>query len=170
MADNGGVTEQAIFAGGCFWGVEHQFQQVDGVLSATSGYIGGRAADPTYRQVCTGTTGHAEAVQVVFDPAKVSYEQLTRLFFEIHDPTQLNRQGPDLGSQYRSGVFYADDGQKATAERLIAQLRENGYDVVTEVTPAGEFYPADDYHQNYMAKNPSWRCHAPVKRFDIPAR
>ena len=165
-----GDKQQAIFAGGCFWGVEHQFQQVDGVLSATSGYTGGSAENPSYRQVCTGTTGHAEAVRVVFDHAKVSYEQLARLFFELHDPTQLNRQGPDYGSQYRSGVFYADDDQKATAERLIDQLRENGYAVVTEVSPASQFYPAEDYHQDYIAKNPSWRCHAPVKRFEIKAR
>ena len=170
MTDDSDATQQAIFAGGCFWGVEHQFQQIDGVISATSGYTGGSVADPTYRQVCTGTTGHAEAVCVVFDPAKVTYEQLARLFFELHDPTQLNRQGPDHGSQYRSGVFYGDDGQKATAERLIDQLRQNGYAVVTELAPAGEFYPAEDYHQDYITKNPPARCHASVKRFDVPAR
>ncbi len=170
MADDSDATEQAIFAGGCFWGVEHQFQQVDGVLSATSGYTGGSVFEPTYRQVCTGTTGHAEAVRVVFDPAKVTYEQLARLFFELHDPTQLNRQGPDHGSQYRSAVFYGDDAQKATTERLIDQLRQNGYAVVTEVSPASEFYPAEDYHQDYIAKNPRTRCHAPIKRFDLPAR
>jgi peptide methionine sulfoxide reductase msrA/msrB len=162
-----GATQEAIFAGGCFWGVEHHFQQADGVVSATSGYTGGRVADPTYEQVCTGRTGHAEAVRVVFDPNRVSYEQLARLFFEIHDPTQRNRQGPDVGTQYRSAVFCLDEQQKRTAEKLIAELRANGYDVVTQVLPASEFYAAEEYHQDYVAKHPQRKiCHERVPRFE----
>ena len=160
------ATEQAIFAGGCFWGVEHHLQQVKGVVSVTSGYTGGTATNPTYEQVCSGKTGHAEAVRVVFDPKRVKYEQLARLFFEIHDPTQLNRQGPDVGSQYRSAVFFLNDQQKQVAEKLIAQLRANGYKVVTQVLPAGPFYPAEDYHQDYLTKHPDRpTCHVRVARF-----
>lgn len=159
-------TEEAVFAGGCFWGVEHWFQAQPGVISATSGYTGGDVARPTYQQVCTGTTGHAEAVRVLFDPAKVSYEQLARLFFEIHDPTELNRQGADVGSQYRSAVFYGSAQQKAAAEKLIAILKAKGLNVVTEVTPAGAFYPAEEYHQDYLDKHPDRpSCHARVERF-----
>ncbi|NUQ00782.1 MAG: bifunctional methionine sulfoxide reductase B/A protein, partial [Armatimonadetes bacterium] len=143
------ATKEAVFAGGCFWGVEHFFRQVEGVSAVTSGYIGGTIPNPTYEQVCSGQTGHAEAVQVVYDPAKVSYEQLARLFFEIHDPTQKNRQGPDLGTQYRSAVFYQTDEEKAIAEKLVGQLRDLGYQVATELTLASEFYPAEDYHQDY---------------------
>ena len=164
------ATQEAIFAGGCFWGVEHLFEQVPGVVDAVSGYTGGTVANPTYKQVCSGRTGHAEAVKVVFDPTQLSYEQLAKYFFEIHDPTQRDRQGPDVGSQYRSAVFYADDQQKRTAEKLIAQLRDNGYRVVTQVVPAGEFYPAEEYHQDYIDKHPDRACHAPVQRFDRPAR
>jgi len=159
-------TQTAIFAGGCFWGVEHQFAAVPGVVSATSGYTGGRTKKPTYKQVCTGRTGHAEAVKVIFDPKKVTYEALARLFFEIHDPTQRNAQGPDKGSQYRSGVFYQDQKQKQTAEKLIKLLRKRGYDVVTEVTKASAFWPAEKYHQDFFEKNPKRQnCHAPVRRF-----
>ncbi len=160
--------EEAIFAGGCFWGVEHLFSQQDGVISAVSGYTGGTTMNPTYEQICTGKTGHAEAVKVTFDPARVSYEQLARLFFEIHDPTQKNRQGPDVGTQYRSAVFYASEGQKLAAEDLIFQLQMNGYDVVTQVEPAGVFYPAEEYHQKYLDKNP-WRpsCHVRADRFNM---
>ena len=163
------ATEEAIFAGGCFWGVEHHFEQVDGVISATSGYTGGRVKNPTYRQICTGRTGHAEAVRVVFDPSKTSYEELSRLFFEIHDPTQLNRQGPDVGTQYRSVVFYKDDEQKRIGTQLITRLRNNGYSVVTQLLPASEFYEAEEYHQDYMEKNPNRpTCHVRVRRFDRP--
>jgi len=164
-------SEQAIFAGGCFWGVEHCFGEVPGVISAVSGYTGGETSDPTYRQVCTGKTGHVEAVRVVFDPARVTYEQLARLFFEVHDPTQLNRQGPDVGSQYRSAVFFLDDRQKLTVGKLIDELIENGYDVVTELAPASDFYPAEQYHQDYLVKHPGRpTCHVRVPRFDVPAK
>jgi len=161
------ATEEAIFAGGCFWGVEHYLQKVEGVTSVTSGYTGGSVADPDYKQVCTGKTGHAEAVRIVFDPKQVSYEKLARLFFEIHDPTQLNRQGPDSGSQYRSAVFYLDDRQKKIIEKLIAELGANGYKVATELQKASTFYPAEEYHQDYFEKHAnSPVCHSRVKRFD----
>ncbi len=164
------ATAEAIFAGGCFWGVEHLLQEVDGVESAVSGYTGGTVKNPTYRQVCTGQTGHAEAVRVKFDPKKVTYEQLARMFFEIHDPTQLNRQGPDAGTQYRSAIFYADAEQKAVAEKLLAELRANGYLPATELVAASKFHPAEDYHQDYIEHHPQRPiCHARVKRFDIPA-
>ena len=156
----------AIFAGGCFWGVEYMLSKVPGVLKVESGYIGGTTENPTYEEVCSHRTGHAEAVRVVFDPAKVSYETLARLFFEIHDPTQENGQGPDLGDQYRSEIFYTSPAQQATAERLIAELRRKGYDVVTQVTPAGRFWPAEDYHQRYYErKGTQPYCHAYTKRF-----
>jgi len=160
------ALQRAIFAGGCFWGVEHYFHQVDGMLAVTSGYTGGHVKNPTYEQVCAGTTGHAESAEVVFDPARVSYEKLAKLFFEIHDPTEVNRQGPDVGSQYRSAIFYLTDEQKKTAESLIAQLRAKGLKVATEVTPASTFWRAEDHHQDYIAKHPEHPCHLRVKRFD----
>jgi len=144
--------QQAIFAGGCFWGVEYYFKKAPGVISVTSGYTGGKTEKPTYEQVCTGKTGHAEAVEVVYNSAKTNYENLTKLFFEIHDFTQLNRQGPDVGTQYRSGIYYLDDEQKKTAEKLVRILKEKGYDVKTEVKPAGAFWPAEQYHQDYYEK------------------
>jgi len=159
-------TERAIFAGGCFWGVEYYLEQVPGVVSVTSGYIGGTVENPGYEDVCRRDTGHAEAVEVVYDPARVDYEALARRFFEIHDPTQLGRQGPDVGDQYRSAVFYLDSDQKAVAEKLTGKLRENGYDVVTEIVPAGTFYPAESYHQDYYRKHGTAPyCHRPVARF-----
>lgn len=159
-------TARAIFAGGCFWGVEHYFRNVPGVLTTAVGYVGGRTDRPTYKQVCSHGTGHAEAVEVVFDTAKVSYEDLTRLFFEIHDPTQVNRQGPDIGDQYRSAVFYLDDTQKETAEKLIAILKGKGLKVATEVTKSGPFWPAEDYHQQYYRKTGKQPyCHVRTKRF-----
>lgn len=168
-SEEAATSEEAIFAGGCFWGVEHHLQQVEGVQSVTSGYTGGHVAGPTYEQVCSGKTGHAEAVRVVFDPNRATYEQLARLFFEIHDPTQLNQQGPDIGTQYRSAVFYRDDRQKAIAEKLIGELRANGYTVVTQVLPATTFYSAEDYHQDYIDKRPGRPiCHTRVPRFDQP--
>jgi peptide methionine sulfoxide reductase msrA/msrB len=158
--------EKAIFAGGCFWGVEHQFRQVKGVRSVTSGFTGGKTEKPTYEQVCTGTTGHAEAVEILFDPKQVTYEDLARMFFEIHDPTEINGQGPDVGSQYRSAVFYLNDEQKRIAEKLIGLLQAKGYKVVTEVTPASTFWPAEAYHQEYFTKHPERNnCHARVSRF-----
>ena len=160
-------TEEAIFAGGCFWGVEHHFENLKGVLSAVSGYTGGRTKNPTYKQICTGNTGHAEAVKVTYDPEKISYEQLAKLFFEIHDPTQVKRQGPDIGSQYRSVVFYADEKQKQIAEKLIAQLKKNGHKVATELAPASAFYTAEAYHQDYFERHPNRpTCHIRVPRFE----
>lgn len=158
-------TQQAIFASGCFWGTEYFLQKADGVISTEVGYIGGTKDNPTYKEVCTGKTGHAEAVRVVFDPSKTNYETLARLFFETHDPTQRDRQGPDIGTQYRSGIFYLDDEQKQVAERLIGVLRDKGYEVATEVTPATDFWPGEDYHRNYYEKTGgSPYCHAYKKK------
>lgn len=159
-------TETAIFAGGCFWGVEHLMHSQPGVISIEVGYIGGHTQNPTYKEVCSDTTGHAEAVKIVFDPAKISYEKLARLFFEIHDPTQVNRQGPDIGDQYRSEVFYTTPEQKLITEKLIGELKTKGYKVVTEVTPATTFWKAEDYHQDYYGKTgKAPYCHRYVKRF-----
>jgi len=158
--------QKAYFAGGCFWGVDYWLRTLPGVVSVTAGYMGGTTKHPTYEQVCSGKTGHAETVEVVFDPAKTSYEDLAKLFFEIHDPTQLNRQGPDVGYQYRSAVFYVDQNQKQIAERLIEQLRTKGLDVVTSVEQAKEFWPAEGYHQDYYGKKGGQPyCHIQVKRF-----
>jgi peptide methionine sulfoxide reductase msrA/msrB len=163
--------QRAIFVGGCFWGVDHLFRQVKGVLRARSGYTGGTTEKPTYEDVCTGTTGHAEAVEILFDPRQATYEQLARLFFEIHDPTTVNRQGPDEGAQYRSAVFYANDEQKQVAEKLIGLLKDKGYKVVTQVVPATTFWPAEEYHQDYLNKHPGRSsCHVRVPRFDTPAK
>jgi peptide methionine sulfoxide reductase msrA/msrB len=160
------VTQKAIFAGGCFWGVEYHFNKLKGVLSAKSGYTGGLIDHPTYKQVCTGRTGHAEAVEIAFDPALVSYETLAKLFFEIHDPTELNRQGPDIGTQYRSAVFYTDEEQKKVAEKLIGELKAKGYKVVTTVEHAGTFWVAEEYHQDYYERNGHEPyCHIYQKRF-----
>lgn len=159
-------TETAIFAGGCFWGVEYQLKKQPGVLSVESGYIGGKTKNPTYEEVCSHKTGHAEAVKVIFDPLKTNYEKLAKLFFEIHDPTQLNRQGPDIGDQYRSEIFYTTPQQKEIAEKLIKTLKEKGYKVVTKVTPAGTFWPAEKYHQNYYERKGTLPyCHSYTKRF-----
>jgi peptide methionine sulfoxide reductase msrA/msrB len=146
-------TERAIFASGCFWGTEYHLQKIPGVLSTTVGYTGGHVDNPTYKQVCTDKTGHAEAVEVIYDPAKTSYEKLAKLFFETHDFTQLNRQGPDIGTQYRSAIFYLNEEQKNTALKLIEILRQKGFDVKTEVTKAGKFWPAENYHQDYYQNN-----------------
>lgn len=156
----------AIFAGGCFWGVEYYMQQAPGVVSVISGFTGGKVKNPSYREVCTGTTGHAEAVKITYDINKTSYEQLLRLFMEIHDPTQLGHQGPDIGDQYRSEIFYLNDEQKQIAEKCIDLLKEKGYDVVTKVTHASEFYQAEDYHQDYYFNNGKKPyCHSRVARF-----
>ncbi|MCE5340520.1 MAG: bifunctional methionine sulfoxide reductase B/A protein [Planctomycetaceae bacterium] len=144
--------QRAVFAGGCFWGVEYYFKNVPGVISVTSGYTDGKTERPTYEQVCSSKTGHAEAVEVVFDPNKTNYETLAKLFFEIHDFTQLNKQGPDIGRQYRSGIYYFNNEQKKTAEKLVQILKEKGYDVKTEIKTAQTFWPAEQYHQNYYQK------------------
>jgi peptide-methionine (S)-S-oxide reductase len=148
--------ETATFAGGCFWCTEAVFQRLRGVQSVTPGYTGGAKLNPTYEEVCTGYTGHAEAVQVVFDAEVISYEQLLEVFFHLHDPTTLNRQGADIGTQYRSAVFYHDEAQRETAERVKRDVDASGaYDdkIVTEITPAGEFYPAEDYHLDFYERN-----------------
>ena len=166
-ADVDKTFARAVFAGGCFWGVEYYLQQSFGVIRAVSGYIGGAKEFPTYQQVCKGGTGHIEAVELLFDPRQTSYEALAKLFFEIHDPTQVDRQGPDKGEQYRSAVFYRDEAQKATAEKLIAQLKAKGFKVATRLEPATKFWPAEAYHQDYyFQKGSKPYCHAPVKRFD----
>lgn len=148
-------TERAILASGCFWGTEYYLKQIEGVLSTRVGYIGGHKENPTYREVCTGTTGHAEATEVVYDPAVTDFETVTRMFFETHDPTQVNRQGPDVGTQYRSGIFYLNEDQRAIAQKLVGLLREKGLNVATEITAATTFWPAEDYHQDYYAKTGS---------------
>ncbi|MGQ9731546.1 MAG: bifunctional methionine sulfoxide reductase B/A protein [Candidatus Zipacnadales bacterium] len=143
---------RAIFAAGCFWGVEYAFQQQPGVVDTTVGYTGGHTENPTYESIHSTVTGHAEAVEVLYDPVRVSYEDLVKLFFEIHDPTQRDGQGPDFGAEYRSAIFYLDDEQKQTAEKLIAHLRARGMDVATEVVPARRFWPAEAYHQDWYLK------------------
>jgi peptide methionine sulfoxide reductase msrA/msrB len=156
----------AIFAGGCFWGVEYYLQKSAGVISVISGYTGGVVKNPTYREVCTGNTGHAEAVKIVYDPDKTSYEKLLRLFLEIHDPTQVGRQGPDIGDQYRSGIFYMNDDQKQIAEKCLNILKSKGYNIATELTKASEFYPAEAYHQDYYFNNGKVPyCHGYTRRF-----
>ncbi len=157
---------KAIFAGGCFWGVEFFFQDAPGVLKTRVGYTGGRTERPTYAQVCAGGTGHVEAVEVEFDPEITSYEALAALFFEIHDPTQVNRQGPDRGEQYRSVLYYMNEAQRDTALALIEKLRGNGYAVATTVEKAQAFWPAEEYHQGYYRKkNGRPYCHSHTKRF-----
>ncbi len=156
----------AYFAGGCFWGVEHYLNNAEGVISARSGYMGGHLDNPNYQEICDGQTGHVEAVEVVFDPTVISYDKLARLFFEIHDPTQVDRQGPDVGHQYRSAIFYTDDHQKQVAAELIGILKAKGFPVVTELAPADKFWPAEDYHQDYYGKTGRTPyCHAYQKRF-----
>jgi peptide-methionine (S)-S-oxide reductase len=157
----------ATFGGGCFWCTEAAMKELAGVESVTSGYAGGHVEDPTYRQVCSGDTGHAEVVQVEFDPERIGYDELLEVFFATHDPTQLNRQGPDVGSQYRSIVLHHDDDQRRTAEAYVEALDEEYDDeVVTEVVPLETFYAAEEYHQDYFEKNPSdayCRMHARPK-------
>lgn len=156
-------TEVATLAAGCFWGVEHLFKEMPGVISTEVGYTGGTTENPTYRQVVTGKTGHAEALRIVFDPAKTSYEKLLRYFFRLHDPTTLNRQHNDIGTQYRSAIFVHDEKQREVAERVKAEVGKSGKwkrPIVTEITPAGRFWSAEEYHQDYLVKNPGgYFCH-----------
>lgn len=150
------MKQKATFAAGCFWGVEARFRKLEGVLDAVSGYIGGTAERPTYQQVCTGETGHAEAVEVSYDPDAIDYARLLEAFWGMHDPTQENRQGVDVGTQYRSAIFYHDDQQRELAEQSKQDLNASGRwvrPIVTEVVPAGVFWPAEDYHQRYLEKN-----------------
>jgi peptide methionine sulfoxide reductase msrA/msrB len=159
-------TATAIFAGGCFWGVEFYLQKSKGVISVVSGYIGGKNDNPTYEQVCTGTTGHYEAVEVTYDPKQTDYETLARLFFEIHDPTHWNHQGPDHGEQYRSAIFYQTVEEKEIVLKLIGLLKDKGFKVVTEVKPATTFWKAENYHQDYYEhKGTTPYCHGYTKRF-----
>lgn len=158
--------ETAVFAGGCFWGVEHLMKDFPGVISVEPGYTGGTVEQPTYEEVCTGKTGHAEAVRIVFDPDQISFQALAKGFFEIHDPTQAEGQGPDIGPQYRSEIFYTTPDQKQIAEHLVELLRQKGCPVVTRVTRAGVFWPAEDYHRRYYERKGSQPyCHRRVKRF-----
>ncbi|MFT4889468.1 MAG: peptide-methionine (S)-S-oxide reductase [Halobacteriales archaeon] len=162
------MTETATLAGGCFWCIEAAFEELDGVESVTAGYAGGHVEDPTYEQVCTGETGHAEVVRIEYDPARIEYLDLLEVFFRIHDPTTKDREGPDVGSQYRSAVFYHDDRQRETVEAFVEELEESGvYDgIVTEIEPLETFYEAEEYHQDYFEKNPQdayCRMHAAPK-------
>jgi peptide-methionine (S)-S-oxide reductase len=154
--------KKATFGAGCFWGVEETFRQIPGVIETAVGYIGGSLPNPTYEDVCSKTSGHAEVVEVEYDPSVVRYEQLLDVFWSAHDPTTLNRQGPDVGTQYRSAIFYHDDEQKVLAETSKKRLDESGRfrrPIVTEITPAPAFWPAEDYHQKYLAKRGRSSCH-----------
>lgn len=156
------MQEIATFGAGCFWGIEAAFRRVPGVLDAVVGYSGGRTENPSYQDVCTDTTGHAEVVQVTFDPAKLSYEQLLDVFWTIHDPTQVNRQGPDYGKQYRSAIFFHSSEQEATAKKSKQALEASGKlrrSVATEITAAGPFWRAEEYHQRYLEKRGAASCH-----------
>ena len=150
--------QTATLAGGCFWCVEAVYDELEGVEDVVSGYSGGQTENPTYKEVCTGATGHAEAVQIKFDPSKISYEDILRVFFSIHDPTTLNRQGNDIGTQYRSAIFYHDEQQRESAEKIIRELEDEAvFDqpIVTEVVGFQKFWPAEDYHQEYFSNNPN---------------
>jgi methionine-S-sulfoxide reductase len=155
--------EVATLAGGCFWGMEEIIRKLPGVLETTVGYSGGNTRNPTYKEVCTGTTGHAEAIKIVFDPAKTSFRELLGYFFRMHDPTTLNRQHNDVGTQYRSAIFYHSEEQKRVAEEMKREADQSGTwrrPIVTEIAPAAEFYSAEDYHQDYLQKNPGgYNCH-----------
>jgi peptide-methionine (S)-S-oxide reductase len=156
------LTEKATFAAGCFWGVESAFRTIDGVIDAPSGYIGGQTENPTYKEVCSGHTGHAEAVEITFDPAIVSYAKLVELFWRVHNPTQVNRQGPDFGTQYRSAIFFHTLEQKVAAEKSKIALEASGKykkPIATEIVPAAKFYRAEEYHQRYFEKTGRPACH-----------
>jgi peptide-methionine (S)-S-oxide reductase len=156
------MTETATFGAGCFWGIEAAFRRIPGVIDATVGYSGGHTVNPTYKDVCTDDTGHAEVVQVTFDPSQVSYDKLLDAFWQMHDPTQVNRQGPDFGSQYRTAIFFHSPEQKAAAEKSKAALQASAKfrkPIATEITAAGHFYRAEDYHQRYLEKRGADSCH-----------
>jgi peptide-methionine (S)-S-oxide reductase len=154
----------ATFAAGCFWGVEAAFRRVEGVTRTEVGYTGGAVTDPTYEDVCTGQTGHAEAVRVEFDEAQVSFDQLLEVFWAVHDPTQVNRQGPDVGTQYRSAIFFLDPGQETAARASQATLQARlDRPIATEIAPAAEFWPAEEYHQQYLAKRGQDACASTVR-------
>ena len=160
-------TQKATFGAGCFWGVEATFRQIPGVIATRVGYSGGRTQNPSYKQVCYEDTGHAEVVEVTYDPAQVKYEDLLKVFWENHDPTTLNRQGPDVGEQYRSAIFFHDAAQEAAARKSMRELEAAkvfSRPIVTEITPAAEFWEAEDYHQQYLEKRGMASCHIPVKR------
>jgi len=167
-------SEVAILAGGCFWGMEDLIRRQKGVLSTRVGYTGGTTLNPSYQDICTGQTGHAEAIRIVFDPAETSYRDILELFFQIHDPTTLNRQGNDRGTQYRSAIFYLSDAQRATAHDTIADVEASGLwpgKVVTEVVEAGDFWEAEGYHQDYLQRNPlGYTCHFPRPNWKLPKR
>lgn len=164
IISNDKVITQAIFAAGCFWGVQFYFDQIPGVTATTVGYTGGHTQNPSYEAVCTHTTGHAEALLVEFDPNQVSYKDLVTHFFKMHNPTQLNRQGPDVGDSYRSAIFYFDDDQKAIAESAMAAAQPNFNEpIVTQIVPASTFYPAEDYHQKYAERTGHGMCHIPYE-------
>jgi methionine-S-sulfoxide reductase len=159
--------EQACFAAGCFWGVQYYFDQIPGIASTLAGYTGGTTENPTYEDVCAGTTGHAEAVLVEYDAEKISYETLCRHFFRMHDPTQLNRQGPDVGTQYRSAIFYVTDEQEQTAHRVADELQaRHKRPLVTVIEQLGPFYTAEDYHQKYTERTGRGQCHVPYEPLD----
>ena len=158
MTGNRVEYESAYFGGGCFWCMEAVFENVEGVIDVVSGFAGGKKENPTYKEVCTGTTGHAEVVMIKYDPSIVTYEELLKIFWKSHNPTQINRQGADVGSQYRSIILYTDDKQKMIAEQSRHELEESGVyrgPIVTEIVPFIKFYPAEDYHQDYYRKNPN---------------
>jgi len=166
ISDEKKTTDTAFFASGCFWGTEYHFMKAAGVRATTVGYMGGHTQNPTYREVCTGTTGHAETTEVIFNPSETSYENLIKLFFETHDFTQVGGQGPDIGDQYRSVIFYTSPEQKNMAEKYIGILTDKGYKVSTQLQPAGEFWEAEDYHQEYYdKKNGTPYCHIYRKIF-----
>jgi peptide methionine sulfoxide reductase msrA/msrB len=160
------TSDTAVFAGGCFWGMEYYFNNATGVIETTVGYIGGHVDKPTYEDVCSHKSGHIEAIEVVFNPQLTTFDTLARLFFEIHDPTQINRQGPDVGEQYKSAIFYRNEAQKATSLYLIQLLKQKGFKVVTELVPATRFWPAETYHQDYYDKKGNRPyCHFYQKKF-----
>ncbi len=163
------AVEKAILAAGCFWGVEAYFKRVKGVLNTEVGYCGGQKENPTYEEVCTGNTGHAECVLIEFDNEKIFYNEILEHFWKIHDPTSLNRQGADIGTQYRSAIFYLNEEQKKKALRSKEKQEKSGkykFSIVTRIEPAGKFWPAEEYHQDYLDKNPNGYCHVDLSMLD----